>query len=677
MSIEKRFLFVILVVFLVGFGGDVFLSYRDAREQALNSLLSQADNTRAMMMATRRVYQKQFIESGIPLTEKTVGFLPAHSFSRISKDFSNWTKSGLTFNNVSDRPRNPDNMADPLELEIMGFFRDNPSEKVVFRPFEAENGDPYYIYARPIWIETFCLKCHGEREKAPPTIRNSYSTSFGYKLGDLRGLISIKLPAQKVMDDIMSGFTRWVGLSLFGFSATFLLIVFMVRRYVRTPLEHLAGGMDEIAAGKYDRRLEGFEGELAPIEKSFNTMAAEIPFYQDSLRKLSQAVEQSPVEVIIADALGIIEYVNPCFIRNSGLSFVEAIGQEVALLCPDKMEADEFRATWQGVSVNGRWRGEFRKTRLDESVHWESMSITPIRAESGELTHHLLIKQDITDHKMAEEDLRRLNRELENRVEARTRQLSEAKDVADQANAAKSEFLAKMSHELRTPLNSIIGLSEMLYEDASEANDEEYVEPLKRVTGASQHLMDLINDILDLSKIEAGKLELEWKEVQLSTLIDQIRSTIHPLSEAKNNKLTIGQYDEQLVIWTDMVRLRQVLLNLLSNANNHTENGEIFLTVSRLENGGDPLLTISVEDTGAGIPENQMQGLFDEFSQARLKDSASKGGTGLGLAISKRIVQIMGGKIGVESEEGVGSTFWFEIPIAEEKPTPIKGPETS
>lgn len=411
MSIEKRLLLTITIIFLAAFSLDVFLSYRTAREDAITSLLGQAERVRGIMMATRRVYQKQFLESGVPLNEKTVGFLPAHSFTRISKDFENWDDTGMSFNNVSDRPRNPDNQADALEMEIMEFFRDNPTEKSVFRPFETPDGQPFYLYARPVWVEGYCLKCHGEREKAPPTIRDAYSTAYNYKVGDLRGLISIKLPAGHVRAAAMGSFQREVVLHLLGFVAIFLLILFLVRRYVKKPLTHLTTGMDEISAGRFDRRLEGFEGELAGIEKSFNTMAAEIPRYQESLRKLSQAVEQSPAAVVITDPNAIIEYVNPKFEEFTGYTQAEAAGQNTRILGSGKTPMKTYEELWSTITSGREWRGEFLNKRKDGSLYWESALIAPIKNDGGTITHFLAVKEDITERKAIAEQIENKARE--------------------------------------------------------------------------------------------------------------------------------------------------------------------------------------------------------------------------------------------------------------------------
>jgi len=236
------------------------------------------------------------------------------------------------------------------------------------------------------------------------------------------------------------------------------------------------------------------------------------------------------------------------------------------------------------------------------------------------------------------------------------------------ASTHKSQFLANMSHELRTPLNAIIGVTEMMRDDAQELKLDDKIEPLDRVLGAARHLLALINDILDLSKIEAGRMELHLDSFSLNPLIEDIVKTIEPLA-AKNANRVVAHCDSAIgMMHADPMRIRQALLNLVSNANKFTERGTIAINAG-LEDGHRDRVTIAVTDTGIGMTVEQMGKLFREFSQADSTTSRNYGGTGLGLAISRRFCQMMGGDITVESEPGRGSTFKIWLPrIA--SPTP-------
>jgi two-component system, NtrC family, sensor kinase len=245
------------------------------------------------------------------------------------------------------------------------------------------------------------------------------------------------------------------------------------------------------------------------------------------------------------------------------------------------------------------------------------------------------------------------NVRLFDEIQDKSRQLAEA-------SQHKSQFLANMSHELRTPLNAIIGVSEMLREDAEAGKQD--TEPLDRVLGAGRHLLALINDILDLSKIEAGRMELQLETFPLAPLIADVVKTIEPLAAKSANQVAVNCDGGIGTLSGDQMRLRQALLNLMSNANKFTERGTISIDARQGQESGRDYVTISVADTGIGMTPEQIGKLFQEFSQASSGTAAKYGGTGLGLAISKRFCQMMGGDIMVESELGRGSTFTIRVP---------------
>jgi signal transduction histidine kinase len=238
-------------------------------------------------------------------------------------------------------------------------------------------------------------------------------------------------------------------------------------------------------------------------------------------------------------------------------------------------------------------------------------------------------------------------------IQEKSRQLAEA-------SQHKSQFLANMSHELRTPLNAIIGVTEMLREDAEALKQD--VEPLDRVLGAGRHLLALINDILDLSKIEAGRMDLNLETFALAPLIDGVVKTIEPLAAKNGNQVAVHCDAALGVIHADQMRLRQALLNLMSNANKFTEKGTVTLAARQGSENGRDWVTLSVADTGIGMTQEQMGKLFQEFSQASSKTASKYGGTGLGLVISRKFCQMMGGDITVASEPGKGSVFTVRLP---------------
>ncbi len=258
------------------------------------------------------------------------------------------------------------------------------------------------------------------------------------------------------------------------------------------------------------------------------------------------------------------------------------------------------------------------------------------------------------------------NARLFKESQAKSEQLAEASKL-------KSQFLANMSHELRTPLNAIIGLTEMLHEDAQELKRAEELEPLERVLRAAHHLLELINDILDLSKIEAGRMDIHVETFAIAPMVDEVVATITPIAAKNGNQIIVRCAPEVGEMHADQTRIRQALLNLVSNASKFTENGKVTVAVTRGKNRGTDEITMAISDTGIGLSPEQMSRLFQEFVQADASTTRKYGGTGLGLAISRRFCQMMGGDIAVQSQLGQGSTFTMRLPARVEtaQPSPL------
>ncbi|MFA4968972.1 MAG: PAS domain S-box protein [Sulfuritalea sp.] len=384
------------------------------------------------------------------------------------------------------------------------------------------------------------------------------------------------------------------------------------------------------------------------------------------LRKLSLAVEQSPESIAITNLDAEIEYVNEAFVRNTGYSREEVIGQNPRILHSGKTPPETHLEMWAALSRGQPWKGEFCNKRKDGSEYVEFAIITPLRQPDGTITHYVAVKEDITEKKRTGDELDEYRHRLEEKVKTRTQQLAGAKAEAEAANQAKSAFVANMSHEIRTPLNAILGLTYLLQRGADPAQ----MDKVAKIRGASQHLLSVINDILDFSKIEAGKLGLNVVDFALGRMLDNIVSMIGPRLRDKQLQLVIDRDALPPVLTGDSTRLAQCLLNYLSNAVKFTERGTITVRLSKVEEtDSDLLVRFEVADTGIGISRQNQAHLFEAFEQADASTTRRYGGTGLGLAINRRLAHLMGGEVGVDSTPGRGSNFWFTARVGKSRYT--------
>ncbi len=357
---------------------------------------------------------------------------------------------------------------------------------------------------------------------------------------------------------------------------------------------------------------------------------------------LLEAAKESPVGMLIADAGGVIQYVNPPYEALSGYGADELLGRDVGVLACEQPDADVQGAIDAALAAGQTWKGELCARRKDGAVYWQDATISPVRDAAGNLTHTVRISIDITDHV----------RQREAFVEARK--------AAEEANEAKSRFLANMSHEIRTPMNVVLGLSTMLLKHRAENLTDYQRQRLAMIGESGQRLMALLNDILDLSKVESGKIEAGSEAVSLSALMIQIEGLAENFIRARSIAFQITKAEDVPDrIVTDPQLLEQVLMNLLSNAYKFTDAGHIHVRIYR--RGAE--LFFDVEDTGIGIAPEHQDMIFDQFTQADSSTTRRYKGTGLGLAISKKLVTLMGGRISVRSALGQGTTMTFCVPL--------------
>lgn len=406
----------------------------------------------------------------------------------------------------------------------------------------------------------------------------------------------------------------------------------------------------------------------APVEP-FTEVGQIATRYNNVLDALEHAVART--EAIVRTAMdGIVTFskqtlqirtLNPAAEAIFGQPEAVVAGQPVTVLVGSRryQDADEARAFIDATATNSE-RREIVGRRADGSRFPLELVITENRVGSEPFYTGTI--RDITERK---------------RFEA---ELIQAKEAAEAANRAKSTFLANMSHELRTPLNAIIGYSEMLREEAEDLGQDEFAPDLEKISAAGKHLLELINNILDLSKIEAGKMDLYEEQFPVQRVVEEVTATVVPLMEKNANRLIVDLAGDLGMMHADLTKLRQVLLNLLSNAAKFTHSGTVTLRVQRQEahdrppdeQAGfpplEPSLVFTVQDTGIGMNDEQMSRLFQEFTQADASTTRKYGGSGLGLAISRRFSEMMGGLISVTSAPGVGTTFAVTLPISRTVP---------
>ncbi len=378
---------------------------------------------------------------------------------------------------------------------------------------------------------------------------------------------------------------------------------------------------------------------------------------EDQLRKLSLAVEQSSESIVITDVDGDIEYVNEAFVFSTGYNREEVVGRNPRFLNSGDTPSETFESMWDALSNGRPWKGQFYNKRKDGREYVEFAIISPLRQADGLISHYVAVKEDITEKKRLGIELDRHRHHLEDLVATRTSELVAARRQAEAASVAKSAFLANMSHEIRTPMNAIIGLNHLLRRAGATPPQ---LDRLGQMETASRHLMSIINDVLDLSKIEAGRLQLENANFHLSAVLDNVASIVGHSAREKGIRIEVDADAVPQWLRGDVTRLRQALLNYAGNAVKFTESGVIRIRAKLLENRDNELrVQFEVQDTGVGIAPEHTARLFHAFEQADASTTRKYGGSGLGLSITRRLAQLMGGDVGVTSVPGQGSMFWF------------------
>jgi signal transduction histidine kinase/DNA-binding response OmpR family regulator/HAMP domain-containing protein len=467
---------------------------------------------------------------------------------------------------------------------------------------------------------------------------------------DIRAASDEALMAQRIGRNILLSV---VSLSLLS---SLLIVWLYVDRNLVARLQNLSNSMQAIAGGNLRAPLprdgEDEIGQMAKALAVFRDTAIEVE--EKNLREVATA-RQRLIDAIesINEGFALYDAEDRLILCNSRYQELLYPGSDVPMEPGTPFETVIRRAAERGLILEAKGRVEA----------WVAERLTrhrnPVAAEIQHRDGNRWIQ--VCERRIAGGGTVAVYTDI-TEIKHHAAQLELARDEAMAATRAKSQFLTNMSHELRTPLNAIIGITEMLKEEAEETGEEPIVEPLDRIRHAGTHLLALINEILDLAKIEAGKLELHPEEIDLRVMIREASMTAEPLARRNDNHIEVEIAPDIGRMQADPVRLQQVLLNLLSNACKFTKGGTVTITASRIMDRGGDTITIAVHDTGIGMTEEQRDKLFQEFSQADSTTTRKFGGTGLGLAISRRICRVMGGDITVQSAVGVGSTFTASLP---------------
>ena len=396
-------------------------------------------------------------------------------------------------------------------------------------------------------------------------------------------------------------------------------------------------------------RLEIEIAERQEAERALRSAAA-------TLQTLSRAVEQSPASVLITDPAGVLIYVNPHCCRLSGFAAEELVAKSARLVKFSHLTDEAYKALWDTLTSGEIWVGEVLNRKKDGTLYWELVSMSGIRDADGTILHCVGVMEDITERKRQEEATARETAAARRRSTV----LEEENRRVLEESRLKGSFLANMSHEFRTPLGAITGFAELLHEGRVGHLSEDHQQIIGNILSSARHLAQIVNDVLDLAKIDAGKISFRPEPIDVAQTVHEVRDVLQTLTDRKHLRF-MTRIDRRLgQIEVDPVRLKQVLYNYLSNAIKFTpEAGQITIVFAPC---GLDMFRLAVRDTGIGIAPAAIAQLFTEFTQLDNHITPLEKGTGLGLALTKRIVEAQGGTVGVRSTLGKGSTFFAVLP---------------
>ncbi len=681
LSLGAKFNLILLGVFLVGAAGAWFALASVMEHHSERQVAADADILLKAMNAVRDYtstnvgpnLKKLQAKEGVFLAETVPGFSARTVFEnfRGNKSFDDYL-----YKEAAPNPTNLRDQADPFEAELVGRFEADATLKPV-SGFRRVQGHDLFFTAAPLRIkQQSCMQCHTTPAMAPaPMVAKYGDHGFGWRLDHVMATQIVYVPATQVLDQGRRQAGLVLGLFAAVFAVILLLINLLLRRTVLRPLGHLTDATAAVGAGTAEGDGRGLRDtaargdELGALARQFGRMADTVRAREQGLRDAQAAlaerearfralIENASDAVVVIDAAGTVSYASPAVEAVLGVPPDHVQGRPLSDFVDPADHEKQLQARVQTMShpdavgrVEYRLGGAAgRPGAFVEAVGRNQLHEPAVRGIVINL-------RDVTERRHAAE-------------------LGRQKDAAELANRAKSQFLANMSHELRTPLNAIIGYSEMLTEEAQDLGEASFVADLAKINGAGKHLLALINDVLDLSKIEAGRMDLYLESFNVKSMVGDVVTTIGSLVRKNNNRLDVTVADDVGQMRADLTKVRQVLFNLLSNSCKFTEAGTVTLTAARTKDGaGGDWLTFTVADTGIGMTEAQIAKLFEAFSQADASTTRKYGGTGLGLAISRRFCRMMGGDVTAASRPGHGSTFEVRLPATVTDPKAVPAAE--
>ncbi len=505
--------------------------------------------------------------------------------------------------------------------------------------------DGKFVAAKPNGVETFRMGGVSRR------VYWTTASKSGWK-------VALNVPEAVILRPATALARQTFFIATFALGLMLTLLVKVTRR-VTEPVRRITAAAECVESENYaaTQALDPValrNDELGSQARAFQRMVREVAAREQRLKQAEEALRRSErhyralIEkgrdiIAVSDREGFMVYQSPSIERMLGYPPEEMIGKKAILFVhPDDRERVREAKQRALETDEGTASVEYRMQARDGS--WRDVASIITNALNDPAMEGVLFNsRDVTERKRAE-------------------QLEKEKQAADIANQAKSAFLANMSHELRTPLNAILGYSEMLQEEAEDRGQPDFLPDLGKIHAAGTHLLELINAVLDISKIEAGKMDLYLETFSVAKVVQDVSAIILPLTQKNGNKLVTRVADDAGAMYADLTKVRQSLFNLLSNASKFTHNGTVTMDIARETAADGDWMLFHVSDSGIGMTQEQIEKLFEAFTQADSSTTRKFGGTGLGLAISRRFCRMMGGDITVESEMGKGSTFTVRLP---------------